>query len=101
VHKCNECNKEFGSGNALGGHRKSHSKSRFKTKKQIAYELNPKMCKECSKPISYSSYVEGYKPTFCSSSCRAIHQYKINPNNLTKNKQIEINSISGEDIKSV
>jgi len=83
MFKCKVCNKEFELKSQLAGHSNSH----IKTKKRIAYEENPKLCLECNQPISYSSYVEGYKPTFCSVSCRAKHFFKINPNNLSKNKQ--------------
>lgn len=101
MYKCNECDKPFKSYKALGGHSKTHSKVKHKTKKQIAYELNPKLCKECNNPIPYLSYTNLNSIEFCSVSCRAKHFYKINPNNLSKKRQIEINIISEQDNKSL
>lgn len=81
MYRCKECNKEFESHKALGGHSKTHSKIKHKTKKQLEYELSPKHCKECNKIIRYSSYVNSNKIEYCSVSCRAIYNHKINSNN--------------------
>ena len=80
MFKCPICNKEFKTKKQLGGHSGTHRK----TKVQIAYEQNPKLCLECNKPILYLSYSRGYKSKFCCKSCSAFHYHKINLNNSLK-----------------
>jgi len=67
MFKCPICNKQVETKFQLVGHSRSHKK----TQKQLDYEKNPLLCKRCNLPISYHSYVEGYKPIFCSGSCRS------------------------------
>lgn len=72
MYKCNTCKKVFEQARQLNGHLQTHRKS----KKQVAYELDPIMCKECYHPIQWK--LTRSKPTaqFCSVSCRAKYFYK-------------------------
>jgi hypothetical protein len=77
---CKVCEKEFELKTQLAGHSNSHTR----TKKRIAYEENPKICKECSKPIKWESYITKHSIEFCSVSCRAHYFYKNNSTNTSK-----------------
>jgi hypothetical protein len=73
MYVCKVCNQEFKCLKQLGGHTSKHRKS----KQQLIYEENPKLCKECCQPISWKSY-RFHKQTieFCCVSCRAKFFYK-------------------------
>ena len=69
---CKVCNKEFELKSQLAGHSNSHTK----TKKRIAYENEPKLCKNCEHPIPYLSYTNHNDIEYCSQSCRAKYFHK-------------------------
>jgi hypothetical protein len=73
MYVCKVCNQEFKCLKQLGGHTSKHRKS----KQQLIYEENPKLCKECRQQISWKSY-RFHKNTieFCCVSCRAKFFYK-------------------------
>jgi hypothetical protein len=73
MYVCKVCNQEFKCLKQLGGHTSKHRKS----KQQLIYEHNPKLCKECRQQISWKSY-RFHKNTikFCCVSCRAKFFYK-------------------------
>jgi hypothetical protein len=72
MYVCEVCKKEFDCHKKLGGHTSSHRK----TKKHLIYESNPKLCKECYQPISWSSMKTKKTIEFCCVSCRAKFFYK-------------------------
>ena len=80
MFKCPICNKEFKTKKQLGGHSGTHRK----TKVQISYEQNPKLCLECNIIIPYEKFVHRKTMIFCSCSCSAFHYHKINLNNSLK-----------------
>ena len=69
---CEICKKELKSHRQLNGHLQTHRKS----KKQIAYELDPSKCKECYQPISWKTFRKKSTSEFCCVSCRAKFFYK-------------------------
>lgn len=82
MYICEICKKEFKVHQQLNGHKQTHRKS----KKQIDYESNYKLCKECNNPISWGSFRTKTSIEFCCVSCRAKFFYK-------KSQNIEENSI--------
>jgi hypothetical protein len=72
---CKECKKEFETVQQLGGHSAKHTKS----KQQLIYEQNIKLCKQCCQPISWKSY-RFHKKTieFCCVPCRAKYLFENN-----------------------
>lgn len=52
MYICKVCKKEFECHQQLNGHKQTHEKS----KKQIAYENDPRACKNCEQPISWKSF---------------------------------------------
>ena len=72
MYICNVCKKEFNSHHQLNGHTQTHRKS----KKQLAYELDYSMCKECYQPISWKAFKRKKTTEFCCVSCRAKFFYK-------------------------
>jgi DNA-directed RNA polymerase subunit RPC12/RpoP len=72
MYICKVCNQEFACLKQLGGHTSKHRKS----KQQLIYEDNPKLCKECDQQISWKSRPNRIESEFCCVSCRAKFFYK-------------------------
>lgn len=58
------------------------NKDRFR-KNEIKYDLTPKLCRVCSKPIPYT---KRWSNVFCSSSCAATFNNKSHPKRMKQPK---------------
>ena len=72
MHTCKICGETFETVMGLGGHSKQHSKG----PKEIAYDLNPKLCGNCGKPLLWKVIRKNREAAFCGRKCAAIKQHQ-------------------------
>ena len=91
MYVCKVCKNKFECLKQLGGHTSKHRKS----KQQLIYEQNPKICKECCHSISWKTYKTRKKTIkFCSKTCRAKHFFENNSKFGVKVVQHRLNNSS-------